>query len=237
MIKRMSLVRRASGVQPEEFGGRWRQQAEKALTSMPAEARPSRLAHCVVRHRRGDRAHDGVAISWHHDEKRLASHDEWLAEQHRERSVVDEDATTRVLVEERTAIGGGWLDARWRRHRSEPRLLLIGFIEAVDGLTRQQFRDYWWEQHRPLANRLVPADLEPLGYVHDYVLPGEPGRWAGIGEIYERSLGAARERGSWFDSEAARALVADEERFLVRATRELLITDHDIIIYDEGEPE
>jgi hypothetical protein len=237
MIKRMNLVRRATGVPLDEFGWRWREQAEKALASMPTAARPSRLAHCVVRPRRGDRVYDGVAISWHHDEEMLASHDEWMAEQLGGGSVLEEDATLRLRVEERTAIGDGWLDAQWRNHMGEPRLLLIGFIEAADPLTRQQFCDYWWEQHRPLANRRVPAELEPLGYVHDYVLPGEPGRWAGIGEMYERSLDVARERGAWFDSDAALALVADEERFLVRATRQLLITDHEIIAIDEGEPE
>ena len=83
----------------------------------------------------------------------------------------------------------------------------------------------------------MPAPLEPIAYVHDYVLPGEPGRWAGIGEMYERSLDVARERGAWFASEAALPLLADEERFLVRGTRHVLITDHEIITDDEGEPE
>ena len=237
MIKRMTLVRRATGVPPDEFGWRWREQAEKALSSMASADRPSRLAHCVVRPGRGDRAYDGVAISWHHDEEAIASHDLWMAEPRSQGSVLDEDTTTHLLVEERTVNGGGWLDAQWRYERGRRRLLLIGFIEAAAPLTREQFRDYWWQQHRPLANRLVPAPLEPVAYVHDYVRPGEAGRWAGIGEMYERSLDTARERGAWFASEAALPIVADEKRFLVRGTRQVLITDHEIIVYDEGEPE
>ena len=188
MIKRMTLVRRAAGIAPDEFGPQWREQAEKALSSMPSGARPLRLAHCVARPGRGDRLYDGVAISWHHDEEAIAGHDESMVEQHSHGSVLDEDTTTRLRVEERTVSGDGWIQAQWRYERGRLRLLLIGFIEAAPPLTRDQFRDYWWQQHRPLANRLVPAPLEPIAYVHDYVLPGEPGRWAGIGEMYERSL-------------------------------------------------
>ena len=182
---------------------------------MASAARPSRLAHCVVRPGRGDRAYDGVAISWHHDEEAIASHDEWIAEQHSQGSVVDEGTTTHLRVEERTVNGGGWLDAQWRYERGRRRLLLIGFIEAAVPLTREQFRDYWWQQHRPLANRLVPGPLEPVAYVHDYVRPGEPGRWAGIGEMYERSLDGHASAAPGFQ-EAALLLLADEERFLVR---------------------
>jgi EthD domain len=187
----MSLVRRAAGVPPDEFGPRWREQAEKALSSMPSGARPSRLAHCVARPGRGDRAYDGVAISWNHNEEAIASHDQWMVEQHPQGSVLDEDTTTRLRVEERTVSGDGWIQAQWRYDRGRLRLLLIGFIEAAPPLTREQFRDYWWQQHRPLASRFVPAPLEPIAYVHDYVLAGEPGRWAGIGEMYERSLDVA----------------------------------------------
>ena len=196
---------------------------------MPTAVRPSRLAHCVTRPGRGDHAYDGVAISWHDDETVLAAHDEWMAKRKGGDSVVDDDATTSVCVEERTALGSGWLNERWRDSGGPPRLLLLGFIEAAEALTQEQFRDYWWDQHRPFANRLVPADLEPLAYVHDYVLPHEPGRWAGIGEMYERSLGVARERGAWFGRDEALPLVADEERFLVRDTRQVLVTDQEVI--------
>ena len=101
-------------------------------------------------------------------------------------------------------------------------------------MTRADFRDYWWSNHRPLANQLVPTALEPVAYVHDYLLPDEATRWAGVGEMYEASLDIARQRGAWFNSDAASALIADEDRFLVRTTRQLLITDQHLII-NEGE--
>jgi hypothetical protein len=76
---------------------------------------------------------------------------------------------------------------------------------------------------------MVPSHLEPVAYVHNYVEADEPGRWAGIGEMYERSLDTARARGAWFESEEALPLVADEQRFLVRDTRQLMVTDQYVI--------
>ena len=100
-------------------------------------------------------------------------------------------------------------------------------------MSREEFRDYWWTRHRPLANQLVPPALQPAAYVHDYLLPGEPTGWAGIGEMYEASLDVARQRGAWFESSAASALLADEDRFLVRSTRQLVVTEQHLII-NEG---
>ena len=229
VIKRLTMVRRASGVASDEFASRWRAHAEMALGSMPASARPSQLAHCVTRPGSTDPLYDGVAVSWHEDPGALALHDAWVAADGSAETVIDVEATTCVHVEERIAIGGAWLANRWQPIATASCPLLIGFIEAIDGLTREQFRDYWWDQHRPLANRLVPDELEPVAYVHNYVAAGEPGRWAGIGEMYEHSLAVARKRGQWFDSDASGPLVADEERFLVRETRQVIVTDHEVI--------
>jgi hypothetical protein len=143
--------------------------------------------------------------------------------------VVDDASVFHLLVEERTVSGESWLEARRADVNAGATLLLIGMIEPARGLSRRAFRDYWWDRHRPLANQMVPSHLEPVAYVHNYVLPGEPGQWAGIGELYERSLDTARRRGAWFESEEALPLVADEERFLVRDTRLLLATDQYLI--------
>jgi hypothetical protein len=232
MIKHMSLVRRSARVAPDEFARCWRQEARTAAATMPADVRPRRLAHCVVRHGRQPAEYDGVAIEWHADDDARAGHDRWLTE-HAPSSTVDGAATTIVRVEERTVFGDAWLEDRWRHHPGTPQLLLIGLIEAADGMTRAEFRDYWWTQHRPLANQLVPPALQPVAYTHNYLLPGEASGWAGIGEMYEASLDVARQRGAWFAGPAAAALLADEDRFLVRTSRRLLITEQHLII-NEG---
>lgn len=232
MIKQLSFVHRADGVAGEEFGRRWHQEARATVATMPADVRPRRLAHCQVRRGRQLTLYDGVALGWHADDEARAGHDRWLTE-HAPSSTVDVTVTTVVRVEERTVFGDDWLEERWRQRSGTSELLLIGLIEAVEGMTREQFRDYWWARHRPLANQLVPSALQPVAYVHDYLLPGEATGWAGIGEMYETSLDAARQRGAWFDSPAAAALLVDEDRFLVRSTRQLLVTDQHVIV-NEG---
>jgi hypothetical protein len=230
MVKRLSFVRRAPDVPAEEFGRLWRQQGEDAVASAPADIAPTRLAHCVVRPARHRAAYDGVAIAWFEEPAQVGRYDGWLTKHRpKQRSLLDETVTANVLVDERTVSGEAWLDKRWSDPDAAPALVLIGCIEATEGLSRQGFRAYWWDQHRPLANQLVPDHLEPVAYVHDYVLPGEPTRWSGVGEMYEQSLDVARQRGQWFESGAALPLVADEERFLCRATRQVLVTDQELI--------
>lgn len=229
MIKQLTFVRRAPGVAAETFGPRWRQRVQDAVTSAPSDIAPARVAHCVVRPAKLGSPYDGISIAWFEDEAQVALYEAWLVkEADRAPSPLDESATSKVLVDERTVSGEAWLEKRWSD--PAPALVLIGCIEAAEGLSRQDFRDYWWDQHRPLANRLVPEHLEPVAYVHDYVLPGEPCRWSGIGEMYEQSLEVARQRGAWFESEAALPLVADEQRFLSRATRQVLVTDQELIL-------
>jgi hypothetical protein len=231
MIKHLSVVRRAGHVALDEFGRCWQQEARATVTTMPVDVRPRRLAHCVVRHGRQASEYDGVAISWHADDEARAGHERWLTEHAPKPTAVV--AASVVAVAERTVFGDTWLEEHWRRHAGTPQLVLIGLIEAIDGMTRAAFRDYWWTHHRPLANQLVPSALQPVAYVHNYLLSGEPTRWAGIGEMYEASLDVARQRGAWFASPAAAALLADEDRFLVRTTRQLLVTEQHLII-NEG---
>ena len=57
-----------------------------------------------------------------------------------------------------------------------------------------------------------------------------PESMEGIGELYEQSLQVARQRGEWFLSDAATPLVEDEGWFINRATREVLVTDHEFMI-------
>jgi hypothetical protein len=227
-VKRLSFVRRAPDVPAEEFGRRWRQQAEDALASAPADSVPTRLAHCVVRLARRRAVYDGVAIAWFEGGAEVGRYDDWVSQQTNQ-SPLDATATANVVVDERAVSGEAWLDKRWSDPEPAPALVLIGCIEAADGLSRQGFRSYWWDQHRPLANRLVLEHLEPVAYVHNYLLPGEPTRWSGIGEMYEQSIDVARQRGQWFESGEAGPLVVDEQRFLCRETRQVLVTDQELI--------
>ena len=179
---------------------------------------PRRLAVCSVRRPRDIGA---VALSWHDDRadaERFAG------------ALRDDDRCESVLVEERSAIGDDWLVHRWWTAPDEPSLLLIGLIQRAPHLSRDSFASYWWSSHRPLANRLVPAELNPHAYVHNYVLADQSSRWDGIGELYEQSLHVASRRGEWFESDTATPLTQDEDRFMISSTRQVFVTDHRILI-------
>lgn len=232
VLKRLTFVRRAAGASADDFGSRWRDQARRLADVAPEGARPRRLVHGVVRPGRTDRPHHGVAIEWFDDEHALAAHDAHAAAAVEE-PVVDTAATARVRVDDRFVFGGDQLEEWWRDEAGESRLLLVAVLQAKEGLGRPAFADYWWNVHRPLANRMLPPDLQPPIYVHDYALPGEASAWDGVGEFYDPSVEAVRRRTRWTESDDARELVADEARFLIRESRYVLITDAEVVLHDD----
>lgn len=213
--KRISLVKRATDVPAARFGELWRADAVRSLESLD-QPRPHRLAHAVVRHGRHPAAWDGVAISWLDEAVPAAASS----------AVIDPSATTTIVVTERQAFGADWLQGTLTS--GKPVSLVIGFIQRAQRLTSEEFRQYWWDVHRPLANRMIPTHLQPSAYVHNYVTAPETFEWDGIGELYE-TVDVARARAEWFDSDAAEAIIADENEFLVRATRWVLVTEIELL--------
>ena len=183
-----------------------------ALADGSGRTQPFRLALCRVRNP-GEIV--AVELSWYAD----------LADVHEARG-----ASETIIVEERVARGEDWLAGRWAERRAEQCPLLIGLIRRAPHLSREEFGQYWWNRHRLLADSLVPRELNPVAYVHNYAQAGQHSAWDGIGELYEASLRIARSRGEWFESEAAAALLADEERFMDRGSRQVLVTDQEILL-------
>jgi hypothetical protein len=230
VIKRITFVRQAPDDDGADFRTGWRQDTKNRLAAMPANARPRRVDHCVVRGGRKDAWCDGVMLEWFDTTAAVDANREWCdAARAMHGSPSDDGPPQSVVVDERCVFGDQWLRQSAAAGGIGGVPLLIGFIQRIEQSTRPEFRDYWWTRHRPLANRLVPPELQPLAYVHNYVVEPTSFRFDGIGEMYERSLDTARARGAWFDSAAAAPLIADEEQFLRRDTREVLVTDHEIV--------
>jgi hypothetical protein len=228
MIKRLDLVRRAEAVAAADFALRWRDEAHQAYDVMADGRRPRRLAHCVVRHGRQPASYDGIAIAWYDGDAGGAG-EAGSAGSTLAASAIDVASSHSVVVEERRVFGDEWLDGLAYASEGTRTPLLVGFIERAPALTHEEFRDYWWERHRPLANRIIPAELQPTAYVHNYVAPDAEFPWDGIGEMYE-PLEVARQRAAWFGTDAAAEVIADEQRFLVRSTRQVLVTELEVII-------
>ena len=233
VTKRLTFVRRAPTVPAEEFAVRWRDATLARFDALAPSRRPRRVVHCVVRPGATRPSWDGVELAWFAATDDATGAASWTHAPELGDTPLDGSAVS-VDVEERTVSGGDWLEDRWRLGGALGSVL-IGLIEAADGLGREAFRDYWWDRHRPLADGLVPDEVAPVAYVHDYVLDESAAdsgfTWAGIGEMYERSLSTARRRGEWFDTEAARPLALDEERFMVRSTRQVLVCDGEVLVH------
>jgi hypothetical protein len=226
VIKQLSFVRRAAGVDEAAFGQSWREHVLQLHGAMPPARRPWRVEHGLIRGRReSDRWH-GIAFGWFEDETALRA---W-SERDAIEGLIDPASMRRVRVEERCAFGQRWMGERRSSNSSSPVLLLLGFIQRSSALDRIGFRDYWWSRHRPFANTVIPPQLQPTAYVHDYVQPGEDFAWDGIGEMYETDAANARARGAWFDSAAAAPLADDELQFMRRDTRNVVVTTHEIVV-------
>lgn len=234
-VKRLAFVRRAAGVAAADFADAWRREVAQRIAEA-AGAAPLARAHCIGRDQRDAAPHHGVAIEWFADDAALTAFDAAGTRLPPSASATVESAPA-VRVRARYVSGDDAALAQWRADAAgaAPRTpVLIGLIQREPRLTRAAFADYWWSRHRPLADALVPAELGPAVYVHNYVLDREPGEWDGVGELYERSLDTARLRGEWFASDAAAELIADEERFLVRATRALVVCDQELVWSSAG---
>jgi hypothetical protein len=228
-MKSFTYLRRAADVEPHEFAARWRDLALARHGVHSPPERPHRIAHCLVRPSRRPAEHDAIAVNWFADDAASAA---WLAaEECADGSgLVDPSASTTIRVDERFVHGGDEL-AAWRAALDgTKRLLLLVRIEAAPGTTRSAYRDYWWDVHRPFANTQIVDEYETEWYVHNYVRADDPSRWAGIAEMYDRSIDVARQRAAWMETDEAAALRDDERRFLDRETRAATVTDITMVL-------
>ena len=231
MIKTFSILRRNPTITREEFADQWRDFDQELVSAVSSP--PERLVHChALKLGRSEPRHDGVRIVWHTDDdarKELAAaaaaserSEPWAA-------ITDPAATIELIMDERVVRGDDWLTARWTTRADENVYMLLGFIERKASLTIPEFRDYWWDTHRPLANRLIPVDAQANAYVQNRVFDDSTAPWDGCGELYLDSLDLLSARAAFFGGPESAELEADERRFLEHDTRMLLITDHTVI--------
>lgn len=213
MIKTIELVRIA---EPSD----WIASGRKLAGDLPDGARPRGLLYCAVRPGRRQIEADGVVVSWFDDDAQRLSFLERAPE----------ERLLGVRVEERIATAPEWVRAT-RADTGTSALLLVAFLQRLPSVTRPQYADYWWGNHRPLADRDVPEPFAMRGYVHNYVVPDDPSEWDGIGELYEQSLDIAKQRTAWMSTDdGAAALRVDETRFMRTDTRRVLVTEQHVVI-------
>ena len=103
---------------------------------------------------------------------------------------------------------------------------LVNLLVRKDGLSHAAFRDYWLNEHAPMADAL------PGVVKYTTSLPADPEKspYDGIAELY---LAEDADVASVFDSEPGRALQADTANFLDDEAGEILIVDR-TVQFDES---
>ena len=90
---------------------------------------------------------------------------------------------------------------------------LIILLKKKAGFTDEEFIRYWKEKHGPMALKLLPGVRR---YVQNHLvkLPGVEYEADGVAELWFDNLEAYQNFLKWRESDEARELTEDEERYL-----------------------
>jgi uncharacterized protein (TIGR02118 family) len=83
---------------------------------------------------------------------------------------------------------------------------LVNLLVRADDLTHEEFAEYWYDEHVPLAKELPNAKK----YATSLPLDPERSEYDGVVELYFEDMGALKEA---FDSDVGQAVMADLAKF------------------------
>jgi len=109
----------------------------------------------------------------------------------------------------------------------------ITMMKRKEGCRPEEFNQYWYEKHTPLARKVIPKEMAPKKYVHDYAVAFAEG-WVpafdGIEWLCFDNVQGLIRWNDWFMSEEAEILHEDELRFVDPATRVTMVVEEKVII-------
>lgn len=111
---------------------------------------------------------------------------------------------------------------------------VIAMLKRKSGLTIQEFSQYWRDKHAPLASRMIPGEVasEQTRYVQNYAVEmsggGDPS-FDGIAEICFNDLESFRKWNDWYFSDDAKPLRDDEDNFMDKSKRVIVIAEENVI--------
>jgi uncharacterized protein (TIGR02118 family) len=108
-------------------------------------------------------------------------------------------------------------------------LKLIALISRKSGLTDEEFYKYWKEKHGPLAAKTIPG-LRKYIQNHLVRLPGIKHEGDGFVELWFDNLEAYEKFLTWRQSDGAKVLLDDEDKFMDRSKIVRNVVEEHIII-------
>ena len=106
---------------------------------------------------------------------------------------------------------------------------VISLIFKKPDLTDEGFARYWKEKHGPLAGKVIPG-LRKYTQNHFLKLPGLKYEGNGLVELWFDDLESVKTYLAWRQSDAARPLSDDEEKFIDRSKTVRYVVEEHIII-------
>ncbi len=227
MIKIIGFTKKKEGLTIDEFSRYWQEKhAPLGFEILPDDIHIARYVHhyAVPMEGLGGPAFDGVAEFGFEDMDMFLKWSAWFMGdggqplRDDEKNFMDSSSVLVVMVEERVIIPAdeGRPDG----------IKLIAGVKRKSGLTPDEFKNYWYENHASLALEILPKAPNVQGYVHNYALAmeglGEPAL-DGIGEIWFKDLDAFFESTQWFMGDGGLPLREDEENFVDASTRVAVI--------------
>lgn len=112
---------------------------------------------------------------------------------------------------------------------------VLAFLKRLPSLTHDEFCAHWHDRHAPIAAETTPDVVRAttLAYVqnHAIFLPNGKGpRYDAVAEIFHADFDSVRRWTNWFQSDAGRALRADEANFLDTTDRVVVVAHERIAL-------
>src|SRR5439155_12661462 len=108
---------------------------------------------------------------------------------------------------------------------------VVAALKRKPGLTLEEFSAYYFERHAPLFRRALPAEVAAgiKHYVQNHAIPLGSGAseppYDCVTEMGFDDLAAMERWASWYSSPAGKVLRDDEENFMDRDKRVVVVTE------------
>ena len=112
---------------------------------------------------------------------------------------------------------------------------MIAMVKKKKGLSIDEFAQYWYQKHAPMARKIVPQSVAAgwTKYLQNYALSlkgGVRAPYDGVAELYFSDLPAFWKWNDWYFSEEGKALRQDEDNFMDRSQTVVIIAEERVVI-------
>jgi uncharacterized protein (TIGR02118 family) len=222
MVKAIYFIKRKHRMPLQHFRSYWLGEHARLVKRLPELRRYVQSHTLDSGYRTREPIYDGIAELWYDDTdsmRRAAATPEGAAAAADQANFIEPASFDFVITEEREMVAGA----------AKPGMAkMIYFLTRRNGLSVEEFQNYWASQHGPLAakvpgvRRYVQSHLRRSAY-H----AGRNPRYDGVAETWFDDIDALRASAG---TEEYRAVRADEANFLAPDTIRFIIAGEHVIV-------